>query len=92
MPYAPAAPKRVRKRILGAEMDEQTTNDERTASEQVRAVLEDEYRANPLLIRQRTNLPKQRVYRVLNRLCVSGDVSKVCKGLYESTEELRDGE
>jgi DNA-binding IclR family transcriptional regulator len=62
-------------------MDEQS--DDRTDSERILAVLEDEYRANPLLIRQRTDLPKQRVYRILNRLCVSGDAKKVCKGLYQ---------
>ncbi|MBP2251255.1 DNA-binding IclR family transcriptional regulator [Halarchaeum solikamskense] len=63
-------------------MVEQNQED-RTDSEQVLKVLRDEYRANPLLIRQRTDLSKQRVYRVLNRLCTSGDAEKVCKGLYQ---------
>ncbi|UPV73186.1 hypothetical protein M0R89_11570 [Halorussus limi] len=58
-------------------------NDDKTASEKVLDVLEDEYRATPYLLRERTDLSKQRLNRVLNRLRASGDVTKVCRGLYE---------
>jgi transcription initiation factor IIE alpha subunit len=58
-------------------------NQNKSASEQVIDILDEEKRANPLLIRERTGLKKQRVNRILNRLRANGRVTKVTTGLYE---------
>lgn len=56
--------------------------------EQVLAVLE-EGRANPLYIREETELPKQRINDALQRLTSAGWVRKVTRGLYELVEDPR---
>mgnify|MGYP000303693980 CR=1 FL=1 len=65
-------------------------NDDKTASEKVLDVLE-EGRANPLHLRERTDLSKQRLNRVLNRLRANGRVTKVTRGLYEIGDDAGDG-
>lgn len=57
--------------------------------EEVLNVLKDG-RANPMLIREETNLSKQRVYDALQRLVSAGWVRKVTRGLYELAEDPRD--
>lgn len=56
--------------------------------EQVLTVLE-EGRANPLYIREETDLPKQRINDSLQRLTSAGWVRKVTRGLYELVEDPR---
>ena len=56
--------------------------EDKSASEQIIEVLRDG-RANPYLLRERTDVRKQRINRVLNRLQAQGRVNKVCKALYE---------
>ena len=65
------------------------SSEQESASEQVIGVLRDEFRATPLLLRERTGLRKQRVNRVLNRLRAEGRVVKVTRGLYEIDEDFR---
>lgn len=57
--------------------------------EKVLEVLRDG-RANPMLIREKTDLSKQRVYDALQRLVSAGWVRKVTRGLYELAEDPRD--
>ncbi|MFC7044645.1 MarR family transcriptional regulator [Halobacteriaceae archaeon GCM10025711] len=48
-------------------------------------------RANPLLIRQETNLSKQRVNHSLSNLVAAGWVTRITTGLYELVEDPREG-
>lgn len=52
-------------------------------------VLEAERRASPELIREQTNLPKQRVHEALEGLIDRGLVTKRAHALYEVAEEGR---
>ncbi|MFC6987502.1 helix-turn-helix domain-containing protein [Haloplanus sp. GCM10025708] len=63
---------------------EPTENDEK-----VLRVLK-ERAANPLHIREETDLPKQRVNDSLERLTSAGWVRKVTRGLYELVEDPRE--
>ncbi|MGQ5515399.1 MarR family transcriptional regulator [Halococcus saccharolyticus] len=58
--------------------------------EEVLAVFKDEHRANPLRIRQATDMEKQRVNDALGSLVDAGWVKKVNRGLYEFVEDPRD--
>jgi len=49
-------------------------------------VFKDEWRANPLLVREETGLSKQQVNKSINQLMSMGLVEKVSKGLYEYSE------
>ena len=55
--------------------------------EKVLEVLRDEGRANPRLIRNRTDLDKGTVNTALVRASQYGDVRKVARGLYDYTGE-----
>lgn len=59
------------------------------ADEAVLRVLKDEGRANPYLIREKTELSRQQINQVLNRLTAAGWVEKVTRGLYEFVEDPR---
>jgi len=59
--------------------------------EKVLSVLK-EGRANPLHIREESDLPKQRINESLERLRSAGWVRKVTRGLYELVEDPRDDE
>lgn len=59
--------------------------------EQVLEVLKDG-RANPLHLREKTGLRKQRVNDSLERLQSAGWVRKVTRGLYELVEDPREDE
>ena len=58
------------------------------------AVLEilKEGRANPLYIREKADLPKQRVNESLERLRSAGWVKKVTRGLYELVGDPRESQ
>jgi predicted transcriptional regulator of viral defense system len=58
--------------------------------ERVLAVFKDEYRANPLRVRDVTGLEKQRVNEALGSLVDAGWVRRVNRGLYEFIADPRD--
>lgn len=60
--------------------------------EAVLSVLEEEYRANPYLIREETGLDKGTTNTALTRLTSAGWVRKVTRGLYEFVEDPREPE
>jgi hypothetical protein len=60
------------------------------AEETILDVLKTEYRANPYLIRERTDLGKGEVNTAMVRLTSAGWVSKVTRGLYEFVEDPRE--
>lgn len=62
----------------------------RDDEEAVLAVLAEEYRANPLLIRERTGLDKGTINTALTRLTSAGWVRKVTRGLYEFVDDPRE--
>lgn len=63
------------------------------SQEAVLGVLKEEYRANPLRVRNVTGLGKQRVNNDLGSLVDAGWVHHVNQGLYEFVEDPRgDGE
>lgn len=53
-------------------------------------VLREEGRANPMLLREKTDLRKEYVSRALNGLQKAGVVRKVTRGLYEHVPEEDD--
>lgn len=57
--------------------------------EAVLEVMEDENRANPLLIREETSLGKGHINTALTRLTSAGWVRKITRGLYEFVEDPR---
>jgi len=59
------------------------TENEQSATDEIIEVMQDEGRVNPLRLRQRTDLRKQRINRALNQLVANERVRKVCRGLYE---------
>jgi DNA-binding MarR family transcriptional regulator len=61
-------------------------------AQQVLAVLKDEQRANPMLLRERTGLRKQYVNNALRSLVDAGWVRKVTDGLYELSYSTDQGE
>lgn len=64
--------------------------DEETSA--VLDVMEDEWRANPYLIREETGLEKGTVNSVLVTLMRRGEVRQVTRGLYEYTGDDNDPE
>lgn len=60
-----------------------------TRDEAVLEVLAEEGRANPYLIRERTDLSKGDINTSLVRLTSAGWVEKVTRGLYEFVEDPR---
>ena len=58
--------------------------------ERVLDVFKNEARANPLRVREVTDLPKQRVNDALGSLVDAGWVRKVNRGLYEFVEDPRE--
>jgi len=58
--------------------------------ERVLAVMREENRATPYLIRERTDIRKEYVSRYLDNLRRAGWVRKVTRGLYEFVEDPRD--
>jgi len=58
--------------------------------EDVLEVLEEEWRVNPYLIRERTGHGKGAVNTALTRLTSAGWLKKVTRGLYEFVEDPRD--
>jgi hypothetical protein len=57
--------------------------------EEVLEVLRDEWRVNPMLIRDRTGIDKGTVNTALTRLTSAGWVRKVTRGLYEYVDDPR---
>lgn len=55
----------------------------------IMAVLADEGRANPFLIREQTGLSKQVVNQALSNLTAAGWVEKRTRGLYDYVEDPR---
>jgi DNA-binding Lrp family transcriptional regulator len=60
--------------------------------EQILQVLKDEGRANPLRIREQTDIRKEYVSRKLDNLVRAGWVRRVTRGLYEFVDDPRDTE
>ena len=60
--------------------------------EQILQVLKDEGRANPLRIREQTDIRKEYVSRKLDNLVRAGWVRRVTRGLYEFAADPRDVE
>lgn len=61
-------------------------------TEAVLAVMRDEWRANPYLIREETDLEKGSVNTALVTLMRRGEVRQVTRGLYEYTGDDNDTE
>lgn len=57
--------------------------------ERVLAVFKDEYRVNPLRVREVTDIRKQRVNDALGSLVDAGWIQRVNRGLYEFVEDPR---
>lgn len=76
---------------LGLRMETPPADDvECGLGDKTQAVLEimkDEWRANPGLIRERTELSRQEVGERLKRLIAMDLVEKVCRGLYEYVDD-----
>jgi len=60
--------------------------------EQILQVLKQEGRANPLRIREQTDIRKEYVSRKLDNLVRAGWVRRVTRGLYEFADDPRDTE
>jgi len=60
--------------------------------EQILQVLKQEGRANPLRIREQTDIRKEYVSRKLDNLVRAGWVRRVTRGLYEFVDDPRDTE
>jgi len=60
------------------------------AEDDVLEVLRDEWRANPYLIRERTDFGKGTVNTALSNLTSAGWVDKVTRGLYEFVDDPRE--
>jgi len=58
--------------------------------EQILAVMKEEGRATPYLIRERTDIRKEYVSRHLDNLRRAGWVTKVTRGLYEFVDDPRE--
>lgn len=61
-------------------------------TEAVLAVMEEEWRANPYLIREQTDLEKGTVNTALVTLMRQGEIRQVTRGLYEYTGSKDDDE
>jgi predicted transcriptional regulator of viral defense system len=58
--------------------------------EQVLAVMREEWRANPYLIREETGLGKGTINTALSNLRAAGWIRRVTRGLYEFVDDPRD--
>lgn len=59
------------------------------SDEQIIDVMQAEGRANPYLLRERTELTKQAINERLKQLTAAGWIRKVTRGLYEFNEDPR---